>query len=167
MPLQKELNLYVDKNGTVWDLLQEAANEVGLYPLPPSPVRTLPTRNFMILSLFPPSVPLSLLSFTSSFLPCLPPPVSTDHLQRRQCTDVEVSLILPSFHFYASTLTYHCNAWYRLVEVMTHRIIEIHPFDKPVSELYVQRIYRVEVSHYLTMGITRHNIVYLSMCTSV
>ena len=30
LPLQKELNLYVDKNGTVWDLLQEAANEVCL-----------------------------------------------------------------------------------------------------------------------------------------
>ena len=28
-PLQKELNLYVDKNGTVFDLLQEAANEVS------------------------------------------------------------------------------------------------------------------------------------------
>ena len=33
-PLQKELNLYVDKNGTVWDLLQEAANEVCLFKCP-------------------------------------------------------------------------------------------------------------------------------------
>ena len=38
---------------------------------------------------------------------------------------------------------------------MTHRIIEIHPFEKPVSELYVQRIYRVEVSCYC-----KHNKVY-------
>ena len=35
----------------------------------------------------------------------------------------------------------------RLLEVMTNRIIDIHPVDKPVSDLNSQNMFRVEVSH--------------------
>ena len=35
----------------------------------------------------------------------------------------------------------------RLLEVMTNRIIDIHPADKPVSDLNSQNMFRVEVSH--------------------
>jgi len=69
---EKDLTLYVDKNGTVEDLLQEAANEI---------------------------------TFSEG---------STKHL--------------------------------RLLEVMTHRVVDIHATDKPVSDLYPQKLYRVEVS---------------------
>lgn len=34
----------------------------------------------------------------------------------------------------------------RLLEVMTNRIVDIFTPEKPVSELYPQRVYRVEVS---------------------
>ena len=36
--------------------------------------------------------------------------------------------------------------FYRLLEVLTNRIVDILPPEKPVSELYPQRVYRVEVS---------------------
>ena len=33
----------------------------------------------------------------------------------------------------------------RLLEILAHRIVEIHDYEKPVSELYTQKIYRIEV----------------------
>ena len=33
----------------------------------------------------------------------------------------------------------------RLLEVLAHRIVEIHDYEKPVSELYTQKVYRIEV----------------------
>ena len=37
----------------------------------------------------------------------------------------------------------------RLLEVMTHRIVDIHPPDKPVAELFSQKMYRVEVQRFI------------------
>ena len=37
---------------------------------------------------------------------------------------------------------YACD---RLLEVMTNRITDILPYDRPVSELFAQKMYRVEV----------------------
>ena len=34
----------------------------------------------------------------------------------------------------------------RLLEVMTHRIVDVHSTDKPVTDLYQQKLYRIEVS---------------------
>jgi len=38
---------------------------------------------------------------------------------------------------------------YRLLEVMTHRIVDVHPTDKPVTDLYQQKLYRIEVTKQL------------------
>ena len=51
-----------------------------------------------------------------------------------------------------STLYFCGNSYYiihvcRLLEVMTNRIIDIHPVDKPISDLNSQNMFRVEVSH--------------------
>jgi ubiquitin carboxyl-terminal hydrolase 7 len=70
---EKELDLYVDKNGTVLDLLREAYRDLEVV-----------------------------------------------------LTGDDGSRIL------------------RLVEVLAHRIVEIHDYDKLVSELQIQRIYRIE-----------------------
>lgn len=42
-----------------------------------------------------------------------------------------------------TVLTVVCHV--RLLEVMTNRIVDIFPLDKPVGELFPQRMYRVEV----------------------
>lgn len=48
----------------------------------------------------------------------------------------------------------------RLLEVMGNRIIDVHPPEKPVSELFSQKLYRLEASAHsqLTLRHVTHHI---------
>ena len=86
---------------------------------------------------------------------------STDYIQWRKhkTSEVHCSLVTLLTDQYIAILS-HFHVWHaesllnrfrfdfpcRLLEVMTHRVVDIHATDKPVSDLYPQKLYRVEVS---------------------
>ena len=52
----------------------------------------------------------------------------------------------------------------RLVEVLGHRVVEIHSYDKPVSELHIQKMYRIEVKTTTGLSLPLSSSSYVCMC---
>ena len=60
-----------------------------------------------------------------------------------------LSLGMKLSHLLQCNMVAAVHSSYRLLEVMTHRIVDVHPTDKPVTDLYQQKLYRIEVTKQL------------------